>query len=442
MYQTSDTIAAVSSPPGVGARHIIRLAGPESFRVAGSLAGRALVRERGIVQATVSACGIAITCHVYLFPGPHSYTGDDMVELHLETSQPVAAEVLKMVVSAGARLAGPGEFTARAYLNGKLDLAQAEAVAEVISAANRTQLAAAEKLLEGRLTTEVARIRAEILELMSLIEAGLDFSEEGIDFITTEEAIRRLCGVRESLDGLLTGSIRYEAMLDMPAVAIAGVTNAGKSSLLNALLGKERAIVSHEPATTRDVLTDVLRLEGGECIIFDCAGLSDKPAGVIDEMGQAAAAKAVSGADLAILCVDASRDIAEQQRLLKALQPRAAIVIGTKADAGGAVAGAALMTSAKTGEGIAELRKLIAERLRGRAVVENSGQVAMTQRHRESVGAAVEDVVKGLEELKAGRSEVVSMYLRAAWGRLGPIEAEPVDEAILGRIFARFCIGK
>jgi len=445
MYHSSDTIAAISSPAGQGARHIVRLSGPGSLAIVGKLAAISPGEERRIVRASIEAEGVAAACHIYLFPGPHSYTGDDMAEFHLETSQAVAAIVLQMVTSSGARLAEPGEFTARAYLNGKLDLAQAEAVAEVIAAGSRTQLAAAEKLLEGKLTSRISTIRKDMLDLMSLIEAGLDFSEEGIDFITRDEALRRLEGIKDSLESLMSGSIRCEAILDMPAVAIAGATNAGKSSLLNALLGKERAIVSHEPATTRDVLTDILHLESGDCIIFDCAGLSARPAGVIDEFAQAAAAKAVSGADLAILCLDASKeDLAEDRRLIASLRPAAAIRTGTKADLAGGrtLPDAVLMTSARTGEGIAELKRLVNERLKSRAGTENSSQVALTQRHVTSVRSAAADVSKASDELAGGNSEIASMFLRSARESLGPIESEPVDEAILSSIFSRFCIGK
>jgi tRNA modification GTPase len=446
MYDTSDTIAAVSSPPGPGARHIIRISGPDALRIVAALAGaRDAATERGIQSARIVAGDIPIQCEVYSFPGPHSYTGDDLAELHITANQAVAAVVLEAVTSAGARLAEPGEFTSRAYLSGKLDLAQAEAVAEIIAAGNRTHLAAAEKLLEGKLTSSIADIRKDMLELISLIEAGLDFSEEGIDFITVDCAAARLRRLSDSLEGLLSGSIGYEAMLDLPAVAIAGATNAGKSSLLNALLGKERAIVSDQPATTRDILTDILRLPAGDCVIFDCAGLSAMPRNVIDELSQAAAVKAASSADLVILCLDASKDShAEDEKLFSMLSPAASVRVATKSDLadGKEAPDVALRTSAKTGQGVAELRKLISERFKRRTSAENSSQIALTQRHLISAKSALDDLARASEELARSNSEIASMFLRSAWNALGPIESEPVDEAILSSIFSRFCIGK
>ncbi|HSV26922.1 MAG TPA: GTPase, partial [Sedimentisphaerales bacterium] len=378
--------------------------------------------------------------------GPASYTGDDVAELHLTTNQAVAALVLQKAVEAGARLAGPGEFTARAYFNGKLDLAQAEAVAEIIAAGNRTHLAAAERLLEGRLSAAVADIRSEMLELMSLIEAGLDFSEEGIDFITSECAAARMRKLADSLHELLAGSIRCEAMLDMPAVAICGPANAGKSSLLNALLGRERAIVSDQPATTRDVLKDVLRLDGIDCVIFDCAGLSDEPHGIIDKLAQAAARKAVASAAIVILCLDGARDDhSREERLFSMVYPAETIRVVTKSDLasdGRKLPDAACATSARTGDGIEQLRQLVAARLKTRKALENSSQAALTLRHATSVRSAIDDLARALQEIVQGSMETASMFLRSAWNSLAPIESEPIDDAILGQIFSRFCIGK
>jgi len=451
MYNISDTIAAVSSPPGPGTRHIIRISGPGAFDIVADLIADPAVfstfqpRIQNL-RARITLDGLPVSAVLYIFPTPHSYTGDDLVELHLVTNQSVAALALRHITAARARLAEPGEFTARAYLNGKFDLAQAEAVAEIIAAGNRTHLAAAEKLLEGRLSAAIADIRSRMLELVSLIEAGLDFSEEGIEFITRECATGRLRDIGQSLEKLLSGSIRYEAMLDMPSVVIAGPPNAGKSSLLNALLGKERAIVSDQPATTRDVLTDILHLDGIDCIIFDCAGLSAEPANIIDELAQAAAVRAVSVAALVILCFDSSRlDHADAEQLFSSLAPSGAIRIATKTDiAAGdqAPPNVTLHTSAKTGHGVEELRCLIAVRLKSIAPVEDSSQIALTQRHITSVKTTLDDIARASNEIAAGNSEIASMFLRSAWDSLAPIESGPLDDAILNTIFSRFCIGK
>ena len=213
---------------------------------------------------------LEIDAQLYLFPAPHSYTGDDVAELHIQTNSAVVETLMGSFFSRGFRMAGPGEFTARAYLAGKIDLAQAEAVNEIVVSSNTFQLAAAEKLLSGRLAEATAKIQSELMDCLSLIEAGLDFSGEDIEFVTRDQAEKRIFGIKTELESLLAGSIRSEAIIDLPAVGIAGAPNAGKSSLLNKLLGEERSIVSHKRKTTRDVLTGLLSLAHCRCVLFDC----------------------------------------------------------------------------------------------------------------------------------------------------------------------------
>ncbi len=455
MYRTGETIAALSSPSGPGIRHIIRISGPLAFDIVQKIlrpVSASLFQDsgqldfsRGVRQIVVDADGLAIQSCLYIFPGPVSYTGDDLAELHINTNQVVAALMLQRITESGALLAEPGEFTARAYLSGKLDLSQAEAVAEIVAAGNRTQLAAAEKLLEGRLSAAIAELRRDMLDLISLLEAGLDFSEEGIEFITTACAAARLKNLQDSLERLLSGNIHYEAMLDMPAVAITGAPNAGKSSLLNALLGRERAIVSDLPATTRDVLTDILHLEGFDCVIFDCAGISEQPHSIIDELAQETAIKAIASSALVILCIDATQKTMPQNISLFSFVPKDRMIpIATKVDLlkDRDMPKVALMTSAKTGEGIEKLREIIASRLKSLSVSEDSSKTMITQRHTMSVKAAIEEIARALQEVIKASPETASMYLRGAWDALAPIESEPVDEAVLNSIFSRFCIGK
>jgi len=258
---------------------------------------------------------------LYLFLAPHSYTGDDIAEIHLHTNPAVTEALMGNLLGRGLRMAGPGEFTARAYLNGKIDLAQAEAVNEIIVSSNAFQLAAAEKLLSGRLSETTAKVRSTMMDCLSLIEAGLDFSGEDIELETVAEVIERLLGVKEQLEQLLSGSIRYESLIDLPAVGIAGAPNAGKSSLLNKLLGKERSIVSHRRKTTRDVLTALCTLAHCRCVLFDCAGLvlcpdpirdptgkvSKGADNVLDELAQQAAIEALRNSAVVVFCIDISK---------------------------------------------------------------------------------------------------------------------------------------
>ena len=342
MYDLTDTIVAVSSTGG-GLRSIVRITGPQTpaacekiFEPAADLKSAiSNLKSQGRHRTLLSGCvrideELRIDARLYLFVAPHSYTGETLAELHIHAGRPVVEALVQHLLAEGLRTAGPGEFTARAYLNGKIDLAQAEAVNEIIGSSNRFQLDAAEKLLGGRLTQNVNEIRTALLDCMSLLEAGLDFSEEDIEFISAAQAVERLGGIRRRLEDLLAGSIRYESLIDLPAIAIAGAPNAGKSSLLNVLLGQERSLVSDERKTTRDVLSGLLRLEIADCrleiegartdlqspisnpqspidcVLFDCAGLLAAPESILDKLAQRAALEALHGSAAVIFCVLAS----------------------------------------------------------------------------------------------------------------------------------------
>jgi len=331
MYDLNDTILAVSSPTS-GARVIVRITGPETietckqiFTSPVSIRRRTTEERRGTRLVTGSVAidaELKIDAQLYMFFAPHSYTGDDIAEIHIHTNPAVTEVLIGNLLGKGLRMAGPGEFTARAYLNGKIDLSQAEAVNEIIVSSNAFQLAAAEKLLSGRLSETTAKVRSAIMDCLSLIEAGLDFSAEDIELETVAEVIERLLGVKEQLEQLLSGSIRYESLIDLPAVGIAGAPNAGKSSLLNTLLGKERSIVSHKRKTTRDVLTAICTLAHCRCVLFDCAGLvlcpdpireptgkvSNGADNVLDELAQQAAIEALRNSAVVVFCVDISKD--------------------------------------------------------------------------------------------------------------------------------------
>ena len=331
MYDLNDTILAVSSPTS-GARVIVRITGPETietckqiFNSPVSIRRRTTEERRGTRLVTGSVAidaELKIDAQLYMFFAPHSYTGDDIAEIHIHTNPAVTEVLIGNLLGRGLRMAGPGEFTARAYLNGKIDLSQAEAVNEIIVSSNAFQLAAAEKLLSGRLSETTAKVRSTMMDCLSLIEAGLDFSAEDIELETIAEVIERLLGVKEQLEQLLSGSIRYESLIDLPAVGIAGAPNAGKSSLLNALLGKERSIVSHKRKTTRDVLTAICTLAHCRCVLFDCAGLvlcpdpireptgkvSNGADNVLDELAQQAAIEALRNSAVVVFCVDISKD--------------------------------------------------------------------------------------------------------------------------------------
>jgi tRNA modification GTPase len=406
---------------------------------------------------------LEIDAKLYLFRAPHSYTGDDVAEIHLYTNRAVTEAVVGNLLSmrAGIRTAEPGEFTARAYLNGKIDLAQAEAVNEIIVSSNEYQLAAAEKLLEGRLAETTADLRANLMDCLSLIEAGLDFSGEDIEFISRPEAVRRLAQIRDRLEQLLAGSISCESLIDLPAVGIAGAPNAGKSSLLNKLLGKARSIVSSKQKTTRDVLTGLWTLPHCQCVLFDCAGLLTDADNILDELAQEAAIEALRNSDVVIFCADISKsDWSADLAIRKLINPKARVPVATKCDLldeevlrdrlaelNELFGEVFTPISSQTGAGIELLQTAIDSKLTEEPDIPRASAVALTARHRKAVTEAIENTGGAIDELKAGNDEVAAMMLRATYQSVCDLESSaggpaPVDEQILEQIFSRFCIGK
>lgn len=465
MYEPNDTIVAVSSPTSEQ-RVIVRITGPETLDICTQIFNPPIdLSVHGGASPTLLSVSFAIddeltiNVQLYSFPAPHSYTGENVAEIHSYTNSTVTEVLLSNLLDKGLRMAGPGEFTARAYLNGKLDLVQAEAINEIIISSNEYQLAAAEKLLDGRLGEMTEMIRVELMDLLSLIEAGLDFSGEDIEFITRHEAVKRLTVIKEQLEHLLSGSIRYESVIDLPAVGIAGAPNAGKSSLLNKLLGKERCIVSHLHKTTRDVLTGVCTLPHCRCVLFDCAGLLTESEGILDELAQQAAIEALRNSNVVIFCADISKnDWSEDAIIQKLIESKILVPVATKCDLvpdeslperisvlNKSFGANFLSTSVKSGAGIDLLRQTIDGKLTDKFEVSKTGGVALTARHRKAVTEAIEQIDESIDELNAGNDEVVVMMLRAAYQAVSDIEqpwTAHIDEQILGQIFSRFCIGK
>ena len=416
------------------------------------------LEANGIQTGSVTIEGdLTVDALLYLFFAPHSYTGEPLAELHIHASPILVEALVQTLLAEGLRAAGPGEFTARAYLNGKLDLAQAEAVNEIIASSNRFQLHAAERLLSGRLTQSTDAIRSALMDCLSLIEAGLDFSGEDIEFISTEQAAERLNAIRRDLEELLAGSIRCESLLDLPAVGIAGAPNAGKSSLLNALLGQDRSIVSEQRQTTRDVLSGLLQIDRFQCVLFDCAGLLAAPDNILDRLAQQAATEALRHCSAVIFCVDAaSPDWSEDIAIRTLIEPKAVIHVATKSDLllskvlnaaverlSGLFDAPFLPISVKTGQGLDELRSRVsASCMTPHATRHTHDEIALTTRHKQMVSEAIENARQAASQIELGNEEVAAALIRTAYEALADIGQQPVDEQILDHIFSRFCIGK
>ena len=457
MYNVRDTIYAVSSPTS-DKRVIIRLTGPDTIAACHNLLDKKIAfdTKRSIINFEVKIDSeLELAALLYFFPSPNSYTGDDVAEIHIYTNQSVTRAIMDKLMRLGLRTAEPGEFTSRAYLNGRMDLAQAEAVNEIIVSSNKFQLSAAENLLSGKLSQTTEEIRTSIMDCMSKLEAGLDFSGEEIEFISQDEAIEKLIQIKDKLEELLAGSIRYETLIELPSIGIAGAPNAGKSTLTNKLLGSERSIVSHERKTTRDILTGMLQLEHYNCVLFDCAGLIVEPENILDELAQESAIEALRNSVIAIFCVDISKDDwTEDYEIRKLINTQNVISIATKFDMVEQSIVPDLLdklknmfscefhpVSANNETGIKELLDKF-DRLLCSNTSNEENPLALVSRHKKAVMDTIVNINDSIEELNLGNDEVCTMTLRAAYREISQIEQHNLDDQILNIIFSKFCIGK
>jgi tRNA modification GTPase len=456
MYNPIDTIVAVSSPAN-DHNVIIRITGPQAIVILNQICKPNIPENPGITKCKISIDDdIILDAVIYLFRQPHSYTGDDLAEIHFWSNQPLTEALLQRLLSLGARPAGAGEFTVRAYFNNKIDLAQAEAVNEVITSSNTFQLAAAGNLLAGRFSQNLRKISSEILDSLSKIEADLDFSTEDIEPSNQTETITSLKTNVNRLRELLNESVRCESTLDLPAVGIAGSPGAGKSTLLNKLLGRKRSIVSETRKTTRDVLTGELSIHNCRFILFDCAGLITHCDTILDELARQAAIEALRNATVVVFCVDnAKRNWSEDFAAFELITPKQLIPVATKCDLlsqqslsektsqlNSLFGFDFLPISSHTGFNIDNLKSRVADRV----IVATSGHskegIALTTRHKQAITSAIDDLEKAIDELKSDNDEVAAMILRTAHNHLNQIDRHNIDEQVLGRIFSRFCIGK
>ncbi len=452
-----DTIAAIATPPGRGGIGIVRVSGPQVRAIAEGLldGGRLPPPRRAAFRAFRDADGTVIDEGIALyFPAPRSYTGEEVLELHAHGSPVVLDLLLARACALGARPARPGEFTERAFLNGKLDLAQAEAVADLIDAANAAAARAARRTLAGEFSQRVAALVERLTDLRTYVEAAIDFPEEEVDFLSEAQLAERLQALAEDLARLRaaarTGTLLQEGMV----VVIAGPPNAGKSSLLNALAGEEAAIVSPVPGTTRDVLRADIDLGGGLRLrVFDTAGLRAS-ADAIETEGMRRARQVMERADRVLFVLDAAhpdpvaRAAAEAQ--LPPHLPRT--LIYNKIDLTGqapyyraapgpeAAPYAEVALSAKTGAGLELLRNHLGESAGFRPAGEND--FTARRRHLEAIARAERHLAAAAAHAAARQGELLAEELKLAQDALGEITGAVAPDDLLGRIFSTFCIGK
>ncbi len=438
-----ETIAAISTAPGEGAVAVIRVSGPEAAEMVGQVfegQGKSfkqtprLMRYGQIVQrAETIDAGMAV-----FFPAPRSYTGEDMVEIHCHGGILVAARVLEAVLELGARAAEAGEFTRRAFLNGKLDLTQAEAVMDIIRARSPIALAAAEEQLQGRLGRELSELRAHLLALVANIEAWIDFPDEDIDPETGAGFLKNLRKALHEIDALLSTARTGRILREGVRLVIFGSPNAGKSSLLNTLLGFERAIVTSTPGTTRDTIEELAILGGLPFRITDTAGLRDTE-DLVEQIGVARAHEAMASADILIHVIDATDTTPHLEE--GSLEP---IVVLNKIDllnSQSDIPAEAHGISCLTGEGIEALVQTIVSRAQG--APQRPSALAINARHQACLQRAKVGLESAASELEANHSpEFAATGLHEALDAIGEVLGIADTEEILGEIFSKFCIGK
>ena len=449
MFSVDDTIVAIATPIGRGGIGVVRISGPESARIAAALTlHHAALEPRYATFARLRAArGTADQVILTFFPGPHSYTGENVVEISGHGSPILLQAIVESAMAEGARLAEPGEFTLRAFLRERMDLVQAEAVRDLIDAVTPLQARAAYDQLEGTLTGEIARIDRAVFDLTVRLEASLDFPEEGYHFVESGDAAREIAGIMAHVDALLGAASRGRLIREGLHVVLAGRPNAGKSSLFNCLAGEGRAIVTATPGTTRDLVTETVDVDGIPMTVVDTAGVH---AGAVDPVEVEGIARAVAVRDVAhvvVVVLDRSRSLdADDHALLEATASRRRVVVASKADLppawdAKALDVAAVVVSAATGEGVDRLRAALVEAAAGEPV--RDVPAITNVRHVDLVAGARAALERAESAARAGTpEEFVLADLNEARRRLEEVTGARTPDDVLHEIFARFCIGK
>jgi tRNA modification GTPase len=450
MFDPSDTIVAVATPPGRGGIGVVRVSGSNAQAIARTLtAGSGPLEPRRATLTRIAARETAIDrAIVTSFPAPHSYTGEDVVEISAHGSPVLLREIVASAIAAGARLAEPGEFTLRAFLNGQIDLIQAEAVRDLVEAVTPAQARAAFDQLEGTLTERIREVDSALFDLTTRLEASLDFPAEGYHFIDAPTAAAELTAIGQALDALLGDAHRGGLIRDGLHVVIAGRPNTGKSSLFNRLAGAGRAIVTEMPGTTRDLLTEVIEVDGIPVTLVDTAGVRDRPTDPIEAEGIARAAGARRIAGLTLVVLDRSTPLtADDHRLLEETSGAPRVIVGNKSDLPGAWNPAVLRetvipVSATIGDGMDALRDGIVSAMNAGRVerdvpaITNARHAGLVAEARRAIARAADAAGSGVPE------EFVLADVHAARAQLEDVTGRRAADAIVHAIFTRFCIGK
>ena len=449
-FNSDDTIVAIATPRGRGGLGVVRISGSAAVRIAGEITdlSETLTPRHATLTTVRGASGASDQAVLTYFPAPHSYTTQDVVEVSAHGSPLLLQSILAACIDSGARPAEPGEFTLRAFLGGRIDLVQAEAVRDLVDAVTPLQARTAFDQLEGTLTQVIRQIDAALFDLMVRLEASLDFPDEGYHFVQSEDAARAVDDITAMTAALLHDAGRGRLIREGAHVVIAGRPNAGKSSLFNALAGAGRAIVTEVPGTTRDLLTETVEVEGVPVTLVVTAGVRASAGDVVEAEGIARAHAARAVAELLIVVLDTSRPLGDEDRALVAeAATTPAVIVANKRDLPAAwdvarEAAAAIPVSARSGEGVDEVRQAIARTLAG-GEARREAPAITNVRHVELVRRAQAALERAAAAARQGTpEEFVLADLHEARAALEEITGVRTAEDTLAAIFSKFCIGK
>lgn len=445
MNTLPDTIVALATPPGWGGIGIARLSGSQVPSISHNLLGHLPKPRYATFSLFKDAKGVLIDQGITLyFPAPHSFTGEEVLELHGHGGPVVMEQLIQATLQLGARLARPGEFSERAFLNGKMDLAQAEAIADLIGSASVQAAQCALRSLQGEFSAHVHELAEQLMALRSYVEASIDFVEEEIELLAAGQVVTRLNTLMAHVMTLLDKAHQGYLLKEGMRIVLVGEPNVGKSSLLNCLSGRDTAIVTAIPGTTRDTIHEHMQLEGMPLHITDTAGLRETT-DPIEQEGIRRTRLAIEAADLVILLLDDHHPTETLPTHLFAEMPTQLLIIRNKIDLTGHAAGlnaaGILFLSAKTGAGIAALKQYLKKKMGLQPVGE--GSFIARRRHLEALQQTQAALERSLENAKTYcNTELVAEELRQAQQALGEITGTVITDDLLARIFSTFCIGK
>lgn len=447
MADTADTITAIATPAGYGAVGLVKVSGGDVRQIAQRILGRLPAPRKATYTRFLGADRSTVDLGVALFfPAPNSSTGEDVLELQAHGSPVVLDSLLEQVCAAGARLARPGEFSERAFLNGRIDLSQAEAIADLIESGTRHAAQSALRSLQGEFSSRVKDLSEKLGVLRTFVEASIDFPDEDIDVLSEYQVLSRMEALKKDLESLLEATRQGVLLRNGLDIVLAGAPNAGKSSLLNSLCRIDKAIVSDIPGTTRDLIEQSVEIDGLRLNFTDTAGL--RVAGdEIENEGIARAKRAMAASDLVLLLIDDADPKSDLQTLLDQMPAEPAVILVlNKCDVSGRAIGftnddlPCVAISAKTGDGIPELNQRIKETT-GFTVPSESTYLAR-RRHIDALNRVHAHLALAATRASDGALELIAEELRLGQNALGEITGEVTTEDLLGEIFGRFCIGK